>query len=85
MKTRALVIIPLALCGCGFSLQTASDVAALAQAAAQCGLDVDQAIQAGDTDAQVLLLATTDPSCAKAAVDVAALISDVRAKKAARR
>jgi hypothetical protein len=78
---KALAFLPLvAVCGCGLSIQSAADLAALAMAGEQCGLDVDQADQAGEPLAQIIAGALADPSCQAAGGDIAKLVTDLLAK-----
>jgi hypothetical protein len=77
---RALAFLPLlAVCGCGLSIQSAADLAALAMAGEQCGLDIDQADQAGETLAQIVAGAVGDPACQAAGGDIAKLVTDLLA------
>jgi hypothetical protein len=81
---KALALIPLvALCGCGLSLKSQSDLANLARDAAQCAVDVSVLDQAGDSLPQILALAATDSSCQSSALDVVAFLADSTSKSAA--
>jgi hypothetical protein len=74
---KALALIPLvALCGCGLSLKSQSDLANLARDAAQCAVDVSVLDQAGDSLPQILALVATDSSCQSSALDVVAFLAD---------